>query len=179
MPHCLVIVPVPEVEPHVSRLRDLYDPAARRGLGAHITLLHTPRPVGGTDPALLAALGKLGATASAFAYTIARTGRFPSTLFLAAEPAGPFQWLNEQLLQVSSDSGARSFVPHISVVRGRAMRERAHEVEQELTLMLARQGPIHCVCSGIKLLEDSTGVWRSVRRFALTGGTDSPSPAPS
>jgi len=179
MPNCLVIVPVPEVEPYVARLREQFDRSAKRGLGAHITLLHAPLPSGGIAPAMFAALANISTTTAAFAYAVTQTGRFPGTLYLAVEPVGAFNVLNQRLAQTSLDTSDKPFVPHISIVRRGAAGDDEPGVERELMQMLVRQGPVHCKCLEIVLLEDSTGMWRSVRRFALSGGTGSPSPAPS
>jgi 2'-5' RNA ligase len=174
MPHCLVIVPVPEVEPYVSHLRERFDPAARRGLGAHITLLHAPLPSGGVDSAVFAAVAELCTTTPSFAYVVPGLGRFPGSLYLAVEPITPFASLRKCLVRVSPDTAAKSFVPHISIVRRAAASDDELGVERELTQLLAHHGPLQCVCRELELLEDSAGKWHSVQRFALNGRRDTP-----
>jgi hypothetical protein len=70
----------------------------------------------------------------------------------------------------SAGTPQREFVPHISVVRrggGADLDDRAvGEAESELNQVLARHGPIQCVCRELVLLEDSTGTWRPVQTYA-------------
>jgi hypothetical protein len=108
--------------------------------------------------------------------------RFPGTLYLAAAPAAPFVLLRDRLNSnlLTDERGQRGrepLVPHVSVVRKSAIDDR--EVEAELTSMLEHHAPISCLCKAIVLLENSSGVWRTVQEFALTGDTDSPWPVPS
>lgn len=181
MAQLLFAVRVPEVEPYVAQLRDRYDPSARRGLPAHITLLHAPAPSGGIDPAVIARAAVAIAAMAPFSYQITRVARFPGTLYLAAEPAAPFTWLHERLVtalgSVESDPTGRPLVPHVSVVRKSAIDDRT--IETELAAALQRVGPIACACRAISLLENSSGPWREVCEFALSGGTGSLSPATS
>jgi 2'-5' RNA ligase len=69
------------------------------------------------------------------------------------------------------------FVPHISIVRKSSIDDRG--VESELAVLLARHGPIACACRRIELLENSSGPWRSVQNFALSGDRGNPGPVPS
>jgi len=170
-PHALVIVRVPEVELYVAKLRERFDPAARRGLGAHVTLLHAALPAGGIDPAMVAAVATTAAAAASFAFAVTRVARFPTTLYLAVEPVEPFASLHRSLTALMPDTPPggkpqRNFVPHISVVRqgsSAALAEHVFsEAEGELSQALARHGPIRCSCRELVLLEDSTGAWRPV-----------------
>ena len=175
MPHALVIARVPEVEPYVAELRERFDPAARRGLGAHVTLLHAALPPSGIDPAMVAAVATTAAAAAPFAFAVTRVARFPTTLYLAVEPAEPFARLHQSLTALAPGAPSvggpqRDFVPHISVVRrgsGADFDDPAvHEAESELYQALARHGPIQCACRELVLLEDSSGTWRPVLAHA-------------
>jgi 2'-5' RNA ligase len=184
MANFLVTALVPEVEPHIARLRERFDRAARRGLGAHVTLRHQSVPPQGLDGALIEAAAGLAAAAPSFSFAVTRVARFPSTVYLAVEPGEPFEKLHRAsaLLARAEPSGRvpaseRRYVPHISVARRGSDVDLAdpavREAETALAGMLARKGPIRCECREIVLLEDSTGLWRPVARFALSGGTDS------
>jgi 2'-5' RNA ligase len=173
--HALVIVPVPEVEPYVSKLRERFDPAARRGLGAHVTLLHAPLPSGGIDPSMIASVASIAAAVTPFPFMVTRVARFATTLYLAVESAEPFASLHRSLTLLapgapSTGGPQRDFVPHISVVRqggGSDFDDRAvGAAESELNQALARHGPIQCVCHELVLLENSTGTWRPVPTHA-------------
>ena len=171
MPHSLVMVRVPEVEPYVSKLRERFDPAARRGLGAHVTLLHAALPAGGIDPSMSASVAAIASAVTPYTFTVTRVARLSTTLYLAVEPAEPFASLHRSLTALapgtpSMGSSQRDFVPHISVVRwggGADLDHRAvGQAESELNQALARHGPIQCICRELVLLEDSTGTWRPV-----------------
>ena len=168
-PHVLVIVRVPEVEPFVSKLRERFDPAARRGLGAHVTLLHAASLAGGIDPSMSASVAAIAAAVTPFTFMVTRVARFATTLYLAVEPAEPFASLQRSLTTLvqrapSAGNPQHDFVPHISVVRqggGADFDDRAvREAESDLNQALACHGPIQCVCRELVLLEDSTGTWR-------------------
>jgi 2'-5' RNA ligase len=174
-PHVLVIVRVPEVEPYVSKLRERFDPAARRGLGAHVTLLHAALPAGGIDPSMSASVAAIASAVTPYTFTVTRVARFATTLYLAVEPAEPFVSLHRSLAALapaapSADRLRRDFVPHISVVRRSSAAALADpevcEAERQLAQELARHGPIQCVCRELVLLEDSTGTWRPVQTYA-------------
>src|SRR4051812_33385180 len=98
MPQFLIIAPGPEAEPHVAALRAKFDPAATRGLGAHITLLHRNRRSEQDQPRV-EAIATAVAASPAFRYRLTRVARFPGTVYLAAEPAAPFEQLRSRLLE--------------------------------------------------------------------------------
>jgi hypothetical protein len=188
MAHSLIVVLVPEAEPHVATLREKFDPAARRALGAHITLRHAVLPATGIDAAMIGVIATVAAATVPFDFAITRVARFPGTLYLGVDPAAPFADLGRQLVDGLSAGAARPepdkvLVPHISVVRRGSGADLAgaevREVERELVEALKRHGPIRCACREIVLLEDATGSWQQVRAFELSGCTDSPARAPS
>jgi hypothetical protein len=178
----LILVQVPEVEPLVAKLRARFDPSARRGLGAHITVLHSNMPSERMDRTAVEQIAAVASAVAPFEYWITRVARFPGTLYLAAAPAAPFVLLRDRLnsnllTDEREQRGREPLVPHVSVVRKSAIDDR--EVEAELTSMLEHHVPISCLCKAIVLLENSSGVWRTVQEFALNGDTDSPWPVPS
>ena len=180
MAQFLIMVPVPEAEPHVAELRARFDPSAKRGLGAHVTLLHWNGPAGALDPAALARIAAAVGAMAPFDYRITRLARFPGTLYLAAEPAAPFAFLRDRLaaaLRTGEQHLNEPLVPHVSVVRKSALDDR--EAAAELTAMLERNAPISCVCRAVGLLENSSGRWRPVQEFVLNGDTGNPWRAPS
>ena len=182
MARSLFVVRVPEVEPWVAQLRDRFDPSAKRGLGAHVTVLHSRLPPDRIDRTVIGLVMAVASSVAPFGYQVTRVGRFPGTLYLAVAPTAPFMSLNEKLLTAlpapaSSTKELQPLVPHISLVRKSESENR--DVESELALVLARHGPISCACREIVLLESSSGRWRPVQEFVLSGGTGNPSPEPS
>jgi 2'-5' RNA ligase len=173
----VIIVSAPEAEPRVARLRQRWDPAARRGLGAHLTLLYPFVAPERIDRAVLGQLAAVAAATAPFAYQLTHLARFPGTLYLAPEPAAPFVELRARLLRQfpalrPQGSRAEALVPHLSVVRNSDADDRA--VEAELESMLRTYGPIACRCRELVLIENSTGMWRPVQGFALTAPAGRP-----
>ena len=186
--HFLIVALVPEAEPLVARLRDQFDPAARRGLGAHITLRHAALAATGIDAALIDSVSAVAAGSAPFEFALTGVARFPGTLYLAVEPAAAFAELNRRLEEqiFAGSANARTekqLVPHVSVIRRGSgadlTGQEVSDVERALVEQLARHGPIRCMCRELVLFENSTGPWRPVRTFALNGCTDGPSPEPS
>ena len=166
----VLIVRVAEAESLVARLRERYDPAAQRGLGAHITLLHPFADPERLDATLLHQIASLSSARAAFSYQLAHLGRFPGTLYLAPEPAAPFVALRAALLAAFPPIGpptdrSTTFVPHLSIVRGSDGEDQA--VEAGLRAMLKDRGPIACRCRELVLIENTSGWWRTVQEFAL------------
>ena len=172
------MVPCPEADSYVGAIRQRWDPSSARGLKAHITLVHVSMPAAGLESGMIGQLQRVASAEVAFSFRVARIARFPGTLYLVVEPPEPFASLHEKL-ETALQRGKRdqAFVPHISIVRKSASDDRG--VESELVAILARHGPIACVCREIELLENSTGMWRTVRTFALTGDRDNPWRGPS
>ena len=191
MPHILVIVSVPEVEPYVASLRERFDRSARRGLGAHVTLLHAPLPADGIDAATIAAVAEAASGVAPFHYAVTGLAHFPGTIYLAVDPWEPFNELHTRLRPQPACPGSspREFIPHISVMRAprRAGPEPvgadaaidALPVAEAGLIPLLDAAPLQCECREIVLLEDSTGRWRPLQSVALSGGRGNPSRAPS
>jgi 2'-5' RNA ligase len=94
---CLLI-PVPEAEPVVGRLRGRLDRAAAWGVPAHVTILYPfVRPEAITSAVIELAAAAV-ASVPAFECTFAQTGRFgEDVLWLAPEPDRPFRALTTAL----------------------------------------------------------------------------------
>jgi 2'-5' RNA ligase superfamily protein len=70
-----IILPVPEAEPIVGQLRTLYDPQARVGVPAHITLLY-PFAHASKVADIVDALHQLFSRVPAFEFALVATRRF-------------------------------------------------------------------------------------------------------
>jgi 2'-5' RNA ligase len=159
---------VPEAEPCVAHLRERLDPAARRGLGAHVTILYpfaAPEAVNGD---MLRRLAAVAGAAAPFRFALTHVARFPGTVYLAPKPASRFIRLHEACAAAFPGEGARArqpFVPHLSVARHAQGED--HDVEAELSATLKAQGPIQCLCRELVLMENGTGRWRPIGVFPL------------
>ncbi|MDE2219180.1 MAG: 2'-5' RNA ligase family protein [Gammaproteobacteria bacterium] len=152
-------------------MRERFDPAARRGLGAHITILYpfaAPEAVGVESlQRLAAALAGIGP----FRFALTRLARFPGTIYLAPKPASRFIRLHASLAGafVDADAQARTpFVPHLSVARDG--QGDADGVEAELLAQLRLHGPIECLCRELAWMENGSGLWRMIRTLQLGRG---------
>jgi hypothetical protein len=165
-----LIVLVPEAEERVRVLRERFDPSARLGVPAHITVLYPFMPPRLIDAAVLAALERLFTALPQFAFALPRVARFPDVAYLAPEPASAFVRLAETLVKNFPDYppyGGRfgTIVPHLTV---------AHDAEVEVATVqgklaedMAAIGPIQSHCRQITLIENSSGMWRNMRAFPL------------
>jgi 2'-5' RNA ligase len=88
-----LVVLVPEAEPAVSSFRATYDPSARQGMPAHITILYPFASDDSSSDHVGRALERLFQVHPTFAFSLQRTCRFPGVLYLAPEPREPFDEL--------------------------------------------------------------------------------------
>ena len=165
-----LIVRVDPAQAVVAALRARYDPAARLGVPAHITVLFPFMPPRQIDAAVRRRIQAAVRSVPVFAYTLAQTGRFPDTLYLVPEPSAPFialtRALADEFVQYPPFGAAHdSIVPHLTVVHGDA--DAAALVQPELAGALERHGPISAICREVELIQNSTGRWEWMRSFAL------------
>jgi 2'-5' RNA ligase len=170
MARTLLALMVPEAEPLVGSFRDQYDPSARRGLGAHITLIYPFIDSELLTPALLARLRHVVAEIPAPMFRLAHVDTFPSVVWLAPEPAKPIVQIATALEQAFPDhpkgGGAfPDFVPHLSVAR-HVQQEKAVLVN-ELEARLADHGPVYGWCESLSLLVNDHRRWRGAGEFAF------------
>lgn len=165
------VVRVPEAEEHVRALRERFDPSARLGVPAHITILVPFMPPELVSDSVRAKITDALAAVAPFAFVLHRVARFPTTTYLVPEPAEPFAALTSALVarfpQFLPYGGAhgRSVVPHLTVAYGDSAE--AEEAERELEKRMKSGGPIRSTCSSVALLEDSTGRWEEIHVFEL------------
>lgn len=116
-----ILVPVPQAEPVVGRLRGRLDRAAGRGVPAHVTVLYPFLPPAQITAAVLARAAAAVASVPGFGCRFARTGWFgDEVVWLAPEPAGPFQALTAAVHaafpQCPPFGGAfAEVIPHLTV----------------------------------------------------------------
>jgi len=162
-----IILPVPDAEPVVGRLRALHDSQARFGVPAHITLLypfaHPSQVAAGID-----ALHQLFSSVPAFEFSLVEARRFPGTSYLHPEPFTTFVRLTEMLVRQWPDfppyGGAFSTVtPHLTVAQ-----QAAPDVLDIVDAAVSGHLPIACRAKEAWLLcSDERGFWsvREVFRF--------------
>ena len=167
------VVQVPEAESRVRSLRERFDPVARAGVPAHITVLFPFMAPESVDESVLRLVRTAISGIEAFEFALTTVGRFPTTAYLAPQPAGPFVVLTESLARAFPafppfGGEFESVVPHLTVAHGNATD--AEIAAFELSAAMAFQGPIHSVCNSLVLLENSSGQWRQMHVFPLGRG---------
>ena len=122
MPHSVLLIPVPELEPVVPL--------------AHVTVLGPFAPAGEISEGLVSELRAFFGDVTPFAFSLARLARFPAgTVYLSPEPPDPFRNLTHELCRRFPEyppyGGAfDDVVPHLSV---------AHD--EELDAVRLKLGP--------------------------------------
>ena len=93
-PESAILVPVPEAEPVVGKLRARLDRSADRGIPAHVTVLYPFVPPGQITAAVIEMAAAAVQSVPGFGCRFASTDWFgEDVLWLAPEPAGPFRAL--------------------------------------------------------------------------------------
>jgi len=168
-PESALAVNVPEAEPYVGALRERFDPSAKLGMPAHITVLYPfipPERI--TDSVVRKVRGILSAFA-AFEFRLVRIARFPTALYLAPEPAQPFIGLTEGVVRAFPEyppyaGQYDSIVPHLMVAEA---GEGADVAEAELLAVLPARVGIEASCNEVVLIENSSGRWKRMHSFRL------------
>ncbi|MBZ2196104.1 2'-5' RNA ligase family protein [Occultella gossypii] len=163
---------VPEAEPIVAGPRSRYDVAAQFGMPAHVTVLYPwlPRETLGTGD--LEAVSSLARATASFESVLARTARFPRTLWLEPTPADPFRVLTEAVARrwpqaQPYDGEFETVVPHLTV---------AHEQPEEVLTAVAAEVstllPVTFWATALVLHEFDGVRWVERDRFAFGGSSE-------
>jgi 2'-5' RNA ligase len=163
-------VNVPEAEPYVGTLRERFDPSAKLGVPAHITLLY---PFLSPEQITEAVLNRVRLALSSvvtFTFCLGKIRRFPGAVYLAPEPAEPFIALTERLVRQFPEHlpyGGQydSIVPHLTVAQA---GESEHSLaEAHLAINLPPGTGIQASCNEVVLIENSSGRWEHMYSFLL------------
>ena len=174
MAQTAIIVRVPEADPYVAHLREQFDPSARLGVSAHITLLYPFMSPECITEAVIGQVRAVAATASAFAFRLTNVRRFPGVLYLAADPAAPFISLTKGLMHQFSEFppyGGQydAIVPHLTIVKG--VESEQSDAEAELLSTLSSGTGVESSCRELVLIENSSGIWQLMHVIALSSAT--------
>ncbi|WP_140637441.1 2'-5' RNA ligase family protein [Methylibium rhizosphaerae] len=173
MAQSALVVRVPEAEPWVHALREQFDPSAKQGVPAHITVLHPFMSPELVSERVLAGIRHTLSQMVSFDFQLSKIGRFPGVAYLAPEPATPFIALTNCLAECFPEyppygGQHQGVVPHLTVAHGSP--EQAGKAEAELLLELKTRGGIRGACREVVLLENSSGLWREMYAFGLSPG---------
>lgn len=170
MAETALICRVPEAERHIARYRERYDPPARRGVPAHVTILYPFMPPEQVDAAVLDQIAAIASGVRCFDFRLAETRRFPVSLYLAPQPDDSFAALTEGLYRAFPDyppfaGKFTTVVPHVTVAH--ADEPKLCEIEVELRIALASTGAVKARCEEMVLIEDTRGNWNEMHCFPL------------
>jgi 2'-5' RNA ligase len=165
-----VIVPVPEAADSVDGWREeTCNDKPSIGVPAHITLVFPFVPAAQLDQPLVTALAAIVGNGNAFEFELRKAARFPTTLYLAPEPALPFVRLTEAIVHrfpnyPPYEGTFDSVVPHLTVAHGdTALMDRADtDIERSLPIMsTAREAVL------LEEVEPDWGRWQLRARLPL------------
>ena len=171
MAETALIVRVPEAEPHVSELRRQFDPSAKLGVPAHITVLYPFMPPEEITPMVANQVRAVALACAAFDFQLSRVGLFRDALYLAPAPSNPFIALTAALARQFPEyppygGQFRTVVPHLTVAQGGGWRQSS--VHSDLLGALYPLGGIACRCSELVLIENSSCRWQQMDVFPLS-----------
>jgi 2'-5' RNA ligase len=151
----------------VQAWRAKRDPAAERGVPAHVTVLFPFLPEGRIDDTVLDELAEIFQRVKAFEVKFGSCGRFSDLLYLAPEPAEPFRALTAAVAarwpEAPPYGGAfPEVVPHLTVAND-VDAAQMDEIEADLSGRL----PVHERVEHLDLYVFDGATWRSRRRFPL------------
>jgi 2'-5' RNA ligase len=166
-----LVVLIPESESLVGDFRARYDPAAGWGVPAHITLLYPFQPPESFTPELFSRLQNLFAGFPAFAVAFTEMRRFPEVLYLAPAPATPFQQLSAAIVNRFPDTppyGGQfpEVIPHLTIAQ-LADPARLQSVGADFERAAQGRLPIQAQVSEVALLDNTSGLWQTRRKFGL------------
>ena len=165
-----LVLPIPEAQAVVGRIRSRHDPAARAGMPPHVTLIYPFMDSKAFDAEAKARLLAVCAGTGLLELTFQRLGSFDDVLWLAPEPAEPVIRLTHRLTEAFPDfppyGGAFDEVtPHLTVAHGDA------GVFGKLSARLepALRDPVRSRVEHVALFGLSPVGWIEIERFALAG----------
>ena len=167
-----LVLRVPEADPIVADWRMKHDPSAPLGMPAHVTVLFPFMPIEHIGTDVVAKLESLIPLHDVFDISFDDVKRFPGTLWLAPEPAGPIIALTEALQRGFPDypmyGGAfAEIIPHLTVAQGDT--DLLDHIEPDLRKKIAR--PIQACLRSLTLYARDANGWGAQREFPLRAAT--------
>ncbi|MFH9250885.1 2'-5' RNA ligase family protein [Streptomyces lydicus] len=164
-----LIVRTPDAEPAVRAWREQFDPSARAGVPAHITVLFPFLDESRIDAGVRSTLADVLGKHSAFDLRFERCGQFPGVLYLVPEPDTQLRRLTEAIADRWPEAppyGGKftETVPHLTVADDQGDTV-LHEVEANLLGKL----PFTSRVSSVDLMAYDGAKWQQRTTFALRG----------
>jgi 2'-5' RNA ligase len=163
----LVLV-IPELEPVFGDLRARHDPAARKGMPPHVTLIYPFKPYPALGTQDHARLAQVTARFPAFELTFLEVDRFDTALWLRPEPEAPIQALIAAIVEIFPAwppyaGEFETVIPHVTLAQGPA--ELLDKLESVVRERLA--SPIRARVEAVSLFRTVRRRWAEGERYQL------------
>jgi 2'-5' RNA ligase len=160
----VVRLPIPTA---LERIRRRQDWAAGVGVPAHVTLLYPFVDPHALDARVRRELAAIAARHEPFHVRFERVGRWPSVVYLAPEPAGPFARLTADMVAAFPHHPPYGgvfdvVVPHLTITE--SADAPLDEIAAEAAFSLPFERPVTTL---EVLVEDGTGRWHGRWRLRL------------
>ncbi|WP_251096400.1 2'-5' RNA ligase family protein [Streptomyces sp. Caat 7-52] len=164
-----LIVRIPDAEPAVRAWRERFDPSARAGVPAHVTVLFPFLDESRIDARVCSALSETLGSHRAFDVRFESCGRFPGVLYLTPDPDTPLRRLTEVIADRWPETppyGGQftEIVPHLTVADG-----QDDAVLDEIEADLLGRLPLTARVSSVDLMVHDGARWHERESFALLG----------
>ncbi|MFF8381605.1 2'-5' RNA ligase family protein [Streptomyces sp. NPDC015661] len=162
-----LIVRIPEAEPAVRGWRERFDPSARAGVPAHVTVLFPFLDESRMDARVPSALAEVLGSHPAFDLRFERCGRLPGVLHLVPEPDTQLRRLTEAIAGRWPEAppyGGRfaEIVPHLTIAQG-----QEDTVLEEIETGLVDRLPFTTHVASVELIVYDGVKWQERASFAL------------
>jgi hypothetical protein len=172
-----LLLEVPQAEPLVGHLRAEYDPSAKAGMPAHVTLLVPFMPFSRIDDAVRRELRALFAASPCIEMRFAATRRFPDVLWLAPDDPGSIAALIGKLIEAFPDyppyGGAYDGItPHLTLAHNLAGASQVDLDRIDAAFLADARAdlPIIATVREVAMYREEDQRWRRTAEFALAPG---------
>lgn len=170
-PESGLVVAIPEAEVLVKDFRDRYDPSARLGVPAHVTVLYPFKPPSEISPEDVETLRGLFSREAPFDVQLPEFRVFPNVLYLAPEPARSFRHLTEVVFAhfPNTPPYAGQFAettPHLTVAQIDD-HDGLSKVVSDFRLQTDGRLPIQSRVKEVLLMVNASRFWEIRNRFPL------------
>ena len=167
-----IVVPIPETEILVRSFRMQFDPSAKMGVPAHITILYPFKSPEQLTTDLISFLGDLFQELPSINTSFTEVMQFPDALYLAPEPAEPFRQMTRLIANRFPDTppyrGAfKEIVPHLTIAQI-SDSQQLDKIAYDFQKAALDKLPILVRVNMVSLLENSSGYWRELAQFQLS-----------
>lgn len=162
-----LIVRIPDAERAVRAWREQFDPSARAGVPAHVTVLFPFLDESRIDARVCSALTDMFGSHHAFDLWFGSCGRFPGVLYLAPEPDTQLRRLTEVIADRWPETppyGGQftEILPHLTVADG-----QDDAVLDEIEADLLGRLPFTSHVASVDLMVHDGARWQERASFAL------------